>query len=321
MKDPSSQALQPQTPHLIALGQMLIVTLLWSSSFPIHKMLMNEGVPPLSLAGYRYFFASIILLLAIKLRHHSKARDRAPSKSPASTRWLIVFAIGVFMYSAQGVHLTALSLISASDSGLVVMTTMPVAVAVLAFVIEKHPPTRVQLIGLGIILIGIYLYFPHNIMGARLAGVLLNVLSSSLGAIAIVLTHIAVNRLEMTSLDLTAFSMTAGSTILLIVALAHDHFFIPGVGQMLWIAFLAIFNTSIGFALFNHTLKTLGAFEVTVLQDSMIIQIGILSAIFLGETITSDMALGMFIVICGIVLVQYFAPGRRFSNESVGTRG
>jgi len=122
----------------------------------------------------------------------------------------------------------------------------------------------------------------------------------------------------MTSLDLTAFSMTAGSTVLLAVALAHDRFFVPSAGQILWITFLAVINTAIGFALFNHTLKTLGAFEVTVLQDSMIIQIGILSAIFLGEAITPAMALGMSIVICGIVLVQYFAPGRRYSDESVG---
>jgi drug/metabolite transporter (DMT)-like permease len=318
MKDRSPQPLPPQTAHLIALGQMLIVTLLWSSSFPIHKMLMNEGMPPLSLAGYRYFSASIILLLAVKLRDRGKPRDKPPPRSSASIRWFIVAVIGIFMYTAQGVHLTALSLISASDSGLVVMTSMPVAVAALAFLTEKHPPTRVQLIGLGIILFGIYIYFPHDIMGARLTGVLLNVLSSVLGAIAIVLTHIAVNRLGITSLNLTAFSMTVGSSILFVFALAHDRFFIPNTGQMLWIAFLAIVNTSFAFALFNHTLKTLGAFEVTVLQDSMIIQIGILSAIFLGEAITPAMALGMFVVICGIVLVQYFAPGRRYSDESVG---
>ena len=312
----SRKQLKPPTAHLIALGQMLVVTLLWSSSFPIHKILMNEGLPPLSLAGYRYFLASIILLLAVKLRNRDKPQDKPPPNSSALMRWSIVPAIGIFMYTAQGVHLTALSLISASDSGLVVMTTMPVAVAALAFVTEKHPPTRVQLLGLGVILIGIYIYFPHDIMGARLTGILLNVLSSVLGAIAIVLTHIAVNRLGMASLNLTAFSMTAGSSILFVFALVHDRFFIPSTEQILWIAFLAIVNTAFAFALFNHTLKTLGAFEVTVLQDSMIIQIGILSALFLGEAITPAMALGMFVVICGIVLVQYFAPGRRYSDES-----
>lgn len=304
---------------MAALGWMLLVTLLWSSSFPIHKMLMNGGVPPLSLAGYRYFSASIILLLAVAIRDRRKPPADSPAKPSGAARWLIVPAIGLFMYAAQGVHLTALSLISASDSGLVMMTTMPVAVAVLAAVIEKSPPARAQLFGLGIILVGIYVYFPHDIRGARLAGVLLNVLSASMGAVAIVLTHVAVGRFRMTSLRLTAVSMTAGSAVLLVIALVHDRCFIPDASQMLWIAFLAVVNTAFGFALFNHTLKILGAFEVTVLQDSMIVQIGILSAIFLGETITPAMAFAMVIVICGIVVVQYFAPERQYSTESAGT--
>lgn len=304
---------------MAALGWMLLVTLLWSSSFPIHKMLMNGGVPPLSLAGYRYFSASIILLLAVAIRDRRKPPADSPAKPSGAARWLIVPAIGLFMYAAQGVHLTALSLISASDSGLVMMTTMPIAVAVLAAVIEKSPPARAQLFGLGIILVGIYVYFPHDIRGARLAGVLLNVLSASMGAVAIVLTHVAVGRFRMTSLRLTAVSMTAGSAVLLVIALVHDRCFIPDASQMLWIAFLAVVNTAFGFALFNHTLKILGAFEVTVLQDSMIVQIGILSAIFLGETITPAMAFAMVIVICGIVVVQYFAPERQYSTESAGT--
>jgi drug/metabolite transporter (DMT)-like permease len=212
--------------------------------------------------------------------------------------------------------MTALSLISASDSGLILNTTMPVAVAVMAAVVEKNPPGRAQLLGLGIILVGIYIYFPHDIRGARLAGVLLNVLSASMGSIAIVLTRVAVGRLQMTSLKLTAVSMTTGSTVLLLFALAHDNFFIPNAGQILWIGLLALVNTAFGFALFNHTLKTLGAFEVTILQDSMIVQIGILSAIFLGEAITPTMALGMLTVVSGIVVVQYFAPERRYPSGS-----
>jgi drug/metabolite transporter (DMT)-like permease len=295
---------------------MLLVTLLWSSSFPIHKMLMNGGVPPLSLAGYRYFSASIILLVAVALKERRKPKADSPVTRPGTARWLIVPAIGLLMYSAQGIHMTALSLISASDSGLILNTTMPVTVAILAAVVEKNPPLRAQLLGLAIILVGIYIYFPHDIQGARLAGVLLNVLSASMGAGAIVLTRIAVGRLRMTSLRLTAVSMTTGSALLLLFALAHDSFFIPNVGQALWIGLLALVNTAFGFALFNHTLKTLGAFEVTVLQDSMIVQIGILSAIFLGEAITPSMALGMLIVVSGIVVVQRFAPERRHAAGS-----
>lgn len=292
------------------MGQMLIVTLLWSSSFPIHKALIEEGMPPLSLAAYRYFSASVILLIALGLRTRLRTQTVSAATPPASGQWPILLGIGFFMYTAQGVHLTALSLISASDSGLVSMTFMPVAVAILASVVERTPPTRAQLAGLGIILAGIYTYFPHNIGGARLAGVLLNVLSSSMWAVAVVLTHIAVSRMRMTSLKLTAVSMMTGSSVLLLVALMHDRLYAPSPGQMLVLAYLAFVNTAFAFALYNHTMKFLGAFEIAAFQDSMVIQIGILAAIFLGESISPVMALGMLLVVAGVVVVQYFAPER-----------
>jgi len=299
-----------RTRYLTALGQMFVVTLLWSSSFPIHKALLNEGFPPLSLAGYRYFSASLILAVVLGLRRRPTVSTDSSTQRFGLAQWLIAIAIGLFMYTAQGIHLTALSLITASDSGLVMMTFMPVAVAILTSIIEKTPPTRAQLGGLGVVLVGIYTYFPHDIAGARLTGVLLNLLSATTGAAAVVLTHIAVNKMRMTSLKLTTVSMITGSSLLLLIALVHDRCYVPDMGQVLWLALLALVNTSFAFAIYNHTLKTLGAFELTVFQDSMVIQIGILSAIFLGEVISPVMAIGMLLVVAGIAVVQYFAPKR-----------
>jgi drug/metabolite transporter (DMT)-like permease len=294
---------------------MFVVTLSWASSFPIHKRLMNEGMPPLSLAAYRYFSAAIVLLIALGLQQHRRIQTSVSSQ-PSRPRpgdfneWRILLGIGLFTYAAQGVHITALSLISASDSGLVSMTSMPVAVAVLTSIIEKTPPTRAQLTGLGIILAGMYVYFHTALAGTEATGILLNVLSSAMWAVGVVLTHIAVSRLRIPSLKLTTVSMMAGSSFLLLVALVRDRFHVPASYQLFWLGYLAIVNTAFGFALYNHTMKVLGAFEIAVLQDSMVIQIGILSAIFLGEVISFRTALGMLTVTIGVAVVQYFAPER-----------
>ena len=289
---------------------MFLVTLLWSSSFPVHKWLMNGGMPPLSLAAYRYFSASIILVIVLGLRDRGKVQAEPTAQRFGLTHWLIIVGIGVFTYAAQGVHLTALSMITASDSGLVSMTAMPVWVAILASVIERTPPTRVQLCGLGIVLFGIYIYFPHDIQGARLAGLLLNVLSSAMWAVGVILTHIAVSKMRITSLKLTTVSMLTGSSVLLFAALLHNGLYVPGIGEALSLAFLASVNTAFAFALYNHTMKTLGAFEIVVFQDSMVIQIGLLSAIFLAEAITFIMAIGMLLVVFGVGVVQHYAPER-----------
>lgn len=289
---------------------MLVVTLLWSSSFPVHKMLINGGMPPVNLAAYRYFSASIMLLAILGVRARRETQSDAPARSRGLSPWLILLGIGIFMYTAQGIHLTALSLITASDSGLVSMTFLPVAVAILTSFIERTPPARLQLGGLGIILAGIYIYFPHNIRDARLAGVLLNVLSSSMWAVATVLTHMAVTKMRIASLKLTAVTMVSGSSLLLGIALILNGPYIPDPIQILWLAFLVIVNTAFAFVLFNHTMKVLGAFEIAAFQDSMVIQIGILSAIFLREPISLMMALGMLLVTFGVAVVQYFAPQR-----------
>jgi len=300
---------------------MLVVTLLWSSSFPIHKMLLSEGMPPLSLAAYRYFSASVVLVVVLGLKSRCQAGAGASAQRFISGQWLALLGIGLFMYSAQGVHITALSLLSASDSGLVSMTFMPVAVAFLSAVVEKKPPTKWQVGGLCVILVGIYLYFPHDIGGARLAGVLLNVLSSSMWAVAVVLTHMVVNKPGMSSLKLTAVSMTTGSFLLLVAAVMHDRLYVPSFEHMLWLAFLVFVNTAFAFALYNHTLRVLGAFEAAALQDSMIVQIGLLSVVFLGETMSPVMILGMLVVVVGIAIVQYCAPASEVVAPSGGSVG
>lgn len=289
---------------------MSLVTLLWSSSFPIHKVLLRGGMPPLSLAGYRYFSASLILLAMMGWRSRRRSNDGLPALRTSATQWLMLAGIGFFMYTAQGVHLTALSLITASDSGLVSMTCMPLAVAVLVSILERNPPTRFQLVGLAVILAGIYIYFPHSIGGARLSGVLLNVLSACMWAVAVVMTHIAATRMKIASVKLTAVSMVTGSSLLLLLALAHDGLYIPNLIETLTLAYLVVVNTAFAFVLYNHIMKTLGAFEIAAFQDSMVIQIGILSAIFLGEAISSAMALGMLLVMVGVAVVQYFVPDR-----------
>jgi drug/metabolite transporter (DMT)-like permease len=297
--------------YLFALGQMFVVTVLWASSFPIHKILLDGGVPPLSLAAYRYFLAAVILVAAVGVRNRNHSGSGENGNSPADKRSVgfpILLTIGICMYGAQGVHMAALSMLTASDSGLVSMTWMPIAVVLLALLLDGRLPRRAQLIGLFIILFGLYSYFPSKLAGARLLGIGLNVLSSSMWAVAVIFSHRAVNRMHISSLKLTTVTMLSGSFILLIAAVLHDHVYVPAPWQGAWLVYLALINTAFGFALYNHTMKSLGAFEIAVFQDSMIVQIGILSAIFLGESITPAMAMGMVLVSLGIAVVQIFAP-------------
>jgi len=300
--------------HIIALGQMFVVTLLWSSSFPIHKVLLNAGMPPLTLAAYRYFLAALILVtaLGIRWRKNKATREHSP---PGRAYILPLLIIGLCMYGAQGIHMTALSLLTASDSGLVSMTWAPIAVGLLMLMFDRRLPRFWQCIGFGLVLTGLFLYFPADLQKARALGIGLNILSSSTWAVAVIITHRVIRRTQTSSLQLTAISMLAGSSLLLVVALLHDRAYVPPLWQAGWLGYLALVNTAVGFALYNHTMRVLAPFELVVFQDSMVVQVGILSAIFLGEVITPSMAFGMIVVVIGIVIVQACAPRMRVHEE------
>jgi len=46
------------------------------------------------------------------------------------------------------------------------------------------------------------------------------------------------------------------------------------------------------------------AFEISILQNTMLIQIAILSVVFLGEKLTASKMLGMAAVFVGVLIVQ-----------------
>jgi drug/metabolite transporter (DMT)-like permease len=74
-----------------------------------------------------------------------------------------------------------------------------------------------------------------------------------------------------------------------------------GWGIVLW---LGVVNTAAAFFMWNHALQRVEAFEISILQNTMLIQIAILSVIFLGEKLTAVKMLGMAAVFVGVLIVQ-----------------
>lgn len=81
---------------------------------------------------------------------------------------------------------------------------------------------------------------------------------------------------------------------------------IPRMTIPVWgiIAWLALVNTAMAFTLWNYTQQTLTAMESTIINSTMLIQIAILSWIFLQESLSGMEILGMILAAAGAVLVQ-----------------
>lgn len=282
--------------HLLAILEAYLVTFLWSSSYVLVKIGLAQ-LSPLTLVALRYTVASVVLIpLALRRGGFSLLGD---------PKFLTRIAIlGLTGYAvAQGGQCLGLFYLPAVSVTFILNFT-PVFVLVMGvFSLGEHP-TKVQLGGLAIVLVGAYLFFNDPLSGSNLAGVTITLLSGLGWASYMVYSRYTFVKEEFNILGLTAFSMGAGTLILVVAALGFEG--VSSVPLSGWgiIGWLGVVNTAIAFFLWNHALQRLEAFEISILQNTMLIQIAVLSWLFLGERLSTVELVAMAMVFFGVLIVQ-----------------
>ncbi len=277
----------------------LLVTLLWSSSFVIIKIGLDE-IPPLLFAGFRYIIAAYCFL---PLMLTNDRRQQVKSLTATEWKYIVVYGI-VFITLTQGIMFLALSLLPSVTVSLILNFT-PVVVAFMGIFLIKEYPTRQQWLGTALFIIGILVYFlPSQMIEGKLIGVLVMIAGVFANAGATVLGR-QINRSgNISPVVVTALSMIVGSIILLTIGLVLHG--IPSISltNILLLLWMAIINTAFAFTLWNKTMQSLSAMEISIINGTMLIQIAILAWVFLGEAITLVEGLGMLVAAAGALLVQ-----------------
>ena len=134
-------------------------------------------------------------------------------------------------------------------------------------------------------------------------------------AIAAVLGRYINRNASISALLITVISMGVGASTLLISGLVLQGMPILNPQSWLIIIWLALVNTAFAFTLWNHTLRTLTAVESSLINSTMLIQIGILAWIFLGDSLSLQEIIGMAIAAVGIILVQLKGGSRQPIEE------
>ena len=280
-----------------AILQALLVTFLWSTSWVLIKVGLEE-IPPLTFAGLRYAIACAILLPGLWKR-------RAEVRALTRTQWAQLIALGVVFYAlTQGGQFLTLNHLDAIPFSLILSFT-PLLVALGGILALREIPARLQWFGIALVLVGGAVYFaPSDVLrgsglGFMLAGLTLcaNTLASLLGRL--------VNRLRVASpLVVTAISMGIGAACLLGAGMGTQG--VPVLTLRAWgiVVWLAIVNTAFAFTLWNHTLRSLSATQSSVINNTMLIQIAVLAWAFLGETLGAVEIVGLLLAAFGTLLVQ-----------------
>jgi drug/metabolite transporter (DMT)-like permease len=285
--------------HWVAVTQALLVTFLWSTSYVLVKIGLVD-IPPITFAGLRYSLAFLVLLPFFLYQGQAATLHTLTRRD-----WLHLAILGLLFYAiTQGTNFLGLSFLPTVTVSLL-LSFSPVIVALLGIPLLSERPRWRQWFGIGLCLIGAFLYFfplvlPHGqVIGIAivLLGVFANAFSSILGR--------EVNRAEnITPLTVTVVSMGIGGLVLLFSGLAFQG--LPSLSLTNWaiILWLAVVNTAFAFTLWNHTLRTLSAMESTVINNTMLIQIAVLAWLFLGESLNGLEIVGLGVAAVGAFLVQ-----------------
>lgn len=280
----------------IAIAEAILATFIWASSFIFVKLLLPD-IGPLLIAGLRYFLAFLILSPLI-LRQERKLASIRPKL------WGQFAIIGVSAYSiGNGALFWALQYLDATTVSFM-MSVSPLLIMFAGMVILREFPSRWQIGGVVVSLIGGVLFFSPGLTSEEPLGLAIAMLGL-LGFTAFGIQGRAIARSrEVSTLDLTGFPLALGGGVLLIIGLMVESRPVLSLNGWFIIAWLAIVNTAFAYFLYNHALKTITALEMNVLLNLSPLGTALLAWLILGETLSAIQILGVLIVIVGVTIVQ-----------------
>jgi len=291
--------LQNRFPRLCAILQALFVTFLWSTSWVLIKIGLQD-IPALTFAGLRYILA-FFCLLPLLLRSSSLVSLRRLKRR----RWLELVALGFLFYAVtQGTSFLSLAYLPAMSVSLLWNLTT-VTVAFMGIWVLAEPLNLLQWGGVVLNLLGIVIYFhPPAFPGSQLLGLVAALVGVLANAGSSILGRAVNRRADIQPLPVTAVSMGVGALVLVTTGVTIQG--LPPLSVQHWmiIGWLAVVNTAFAFTLWNRTLRTLTAVESSIINSTMLAQIAVLAWVFLGESLTWQRALGLSLAGLGTVIVQ-----------------
>lgn len=280
-------------------GFLLLLATFWGASYPLLKVAL-ETIPPVTLVAFRCSVAVVFLMIVMRATRQTFPRDRATWGRLAVQSCLNGF--GAWTLLAWGQQFVDASLATVLNS------TAPIFVVLAGWL-----PWRAASAGL------------LGTVGALvgLSGVILIVGTDALAGLGeAVVAQLAIlagamlygfaaiygrNFQHLPSATTAAGSMLWSSLILLPAAAVLEQPWTRDVSLQSFLAAcgLAFFSTALAFLLYFRLVRTLGSLGVTS-QAYLRIGVGVaLGVVFLGETITPVIGLGILAAFTGVLLINW----------------
>ena len=282
---------------------LALLALLWGSSYLFIKIAVAE-IPPVTLIALRVLGAAVFLMIVMGLRSERFPRDAK------TWRTLLIQAffnsIGAWTVLAWGQQYV--------DSGLasVLNSTSPIFVFLITAMVTRHEVLGGRkLLGAALGVLGVVLIVGVDALrglGDQVAGQV----ACLVGAVLYAGSAIYGKRFgHISAVTTAAGTMIWASVVLVPLALILDQpwTLAPSIAAISATAVLSIICTGVALLIYFRLVRTLGSMGVAS-QSYLRAGIGvILGLVFLGETFTLPVAVGLGAAIVGVTLINW--PARQ----------
>jgi drug/metabolite transporter (DMT)-like permease len=277
--------------------------LFWGLSFVSSKIILNTGVPQMTMVCIRFVIATVLLNLFLKKLDPS-ARLRKKDILPLAVSGF--FGVTVyFFFESRGIKLT-----SASHASLII-AVIPV-ITVLAEALFFR--TRISwLTGIGVVLSVVGVVFVVERPGAGAAGSVslvgdLFMFGACISWVVYIILSKNLHR-RLSDHPITAYQSLFGTAFLIPLALFEARQWVPiTLSAGLNLAYLAVFCSALANFLYVYALSRLGPIAVSPYVN-LIPVVGVLGGVvLLGETIVWSQVAGGLVILCGVLLVSRSQP-------------
>ena len=281
--------------ELLLLG---LLALLWGSSYLFIKVAVAE-IPPITLIALRVFGAATFLMIVMRLRAESLPRDRR------TWRMLLVQAffnsIGAWTVLAWGQQFVGAGLASVLNS------TSPIFVILMTAFVTRHEGLGGRkLLGAAFGVIGVVLIVGVDVLGG-LGEQVIGQVACLIGAALYAGAAIYGKRFgHLSAVTTAAGTMIWASAVLVPAAwvLERPWTLSPSFAAIAATFVLSVLCTGLALLIYFRLVRTLGSMGVAS-QSYLRAGVGvILGMVFLGETFTFPIALGLVIAVAGVALIN-----------------
>lgn len=296
--------------QILALLEALFVVGLWSAS-PILVQSALAHLTPVQVAGTRYFGASLALLPLAALR------SRGWLRSLSQREWLRLAAMGVISYSiGNSLFFWGLEALTPTTSSFL-LNALPLTTLLIGIPWLEERPSRWQVVGVGLALIGGAVFFgarPELTHGWHVAATLLGAFCMSVFG---VMNRQFARSSSVDVVGLATVPLFFGGGLLLLASRPRAAE-LRAVAPV--VAWLALANSALAYLLWNHALKRLKAFEISIVTSLMPIGTALLSPVMVGDVLSERGWVGLGVALAGVVLVGLTgapSPGMPIAMEAV----